>query len=58
MTALQTAWDELHAVTPPGWFAGRPGQRHGGPEQVELGGFCTSAPVTSYLSRLAEMVRA
>jgi len=24
------AWDELHADTPPGWYAGRLGQRHGG----------------------------
>ena len=27
---LHDAWDELHAATPPGWFVGRPGQRHGG----------------------------
>jgi len=27
---LAAAWDELHAATPPGWFVGRPGQRHGG----------------------------
>ena len=28
--ALEDAWDELHAATPPNWFVGRPGQRHGG----------------------------
>lgn len=27
---LESAWDTLHAATPPGWFVGRPGQRHGG----------------------------
>jgi len=27
---LEDAWDELHAATPPNWFVGRPGQRHGG----------------------------
>jgi hypothetical protein len=27
---LHAATDELHAATPPGWFVGRPGQRHGG----------------------------
>lgn len=27
---LEGAWDALHAATPPGWYVGRPGQRHGG----------------------------
>lgn len=27
---LEHAWDELHAATPPDWFVGRPGRRHGG----------------------------
>ena len=27
---LNDAWAELHAATPPGWYVGRPGQRHGG----------------------------
>jgi len=27
---LAEAWAELHAATPPGWYVGRPGPRHGG----------------------------
>jgi len=27
---LEDTWAELHAATPPGWFVGRSGQRHGG----------------------------
>lgn len=27
---IAEAWELLHAATPPGWFVGRPGQRHGG----------------------------
>jgi len=27
---LAEAWTALHAAAPPGWFVGRPGQRHGG----------------------------
>lgn len=30
MTDLEDAWGLLHAATPPGWYVGRPGQRHGG----------------------------
>lgn len=30
MDELEVAWVEVHAATPPGWFVGRPGQRHGG----------------------------
>lgn len=30
MSDLHDAWDELHALTPAGWFVGRPGPRHGG----------------------------
>lgn len=29
-SARGDAWAELHAATPPGWYVGRPGQRHGG----------------------------
>lgn len=27
---LHTAWDEVHAALPEGWYVGRPSQRHGG----------------------------
>ncbi len=27
---LAQAWAELHASTPPGWWVGSPGPRHGG----------------------------
>lgn len=29
ITEREEAWGELHAATPPGWWVGRPGQRHG-----------------------------
>ncbi|MEP7360735.1 MAG: hypothetical protein ABI744_04060 [Chloroflexota bacterium] len=30
MDDLAEAWEDLHAATRPGWYVGRPGQRHGG----------------------------
>ncbi|MEO6351072.1 MAG: hypothetical protein ABIP53_10520 [Candidatus Limnocylindrales bacterium] len=27
---LESAWEAIHAATPPGWYLRRPGQRHGG----------------------------
>lgn len=30
MSGIAEAWAELHAATPPGWYVGPRGQRHGG----------------------------
>lgn len=27
---IHDAWEAVHVATPPGWFVGRPSQRHGG----------------------------